>query len=157
MNKQSLCLVSSFRLSPCSWIHQHAGRSKTKGKQAVQAVLELSESIGLQKATIAKLETTLTQIALFDVVDISGQLQDAREHLARLERGFERKKSALGVGEQTNLRNLQRDAFLRLRMNALALKQRLRDRLRQRKFEIKKLERSYRRSANGIYGWYIIE
>ena len=86
------------------------------------------------------------------MVDISGQLRDAREHLARLERGFERKKSALGVGEQVNLCNLQRDAFLRLCMNALALKQRLRDRLRQRKFEIEKLERSYRRSANGMYG-----
>lgn len=34
-------------------------------------------------------------------------------------------------------------------MNALALKQRLRDRLRQRKFELEKLERSYRRTVNG--------
>jgi hypothetical protein len=153
VNKQSLHLVSSFlTFPPCSQTDSHAGRSKTKGKQAVQAVLELSESIGLQKAAIAKLEITLTQTVLFNMADISGQLRDAREHLARLERGFERKKSALGVGEQANLRNLQRDAFVRLRMNALALKQRLRDRLRQRKFEIEKLERSYRRSANGMYG-----
>ena len=50
-----------------------------------------------------------------------------------------------------NLAVLRNDAFLRLRMNALALKQRIRDRLRQRKFEIDKLERSYRRSANGLY------
>jgi hypothetical protein len=144
MNKRSLHLVSSFLTFPlCSQTNSDAGRSKTKGKQAVQAVLELSESIGLQKAAIAKLETTLTQTALFNVVDISGQLQDARAHLAHLERGFERRKSALGVGEQANLRSLQRDAFVRLRMNALALKQHLRDRLRQRKFEIEKLERSY--------------
>jgi len=46
----------------------------------------------------------------------------------------------LGVREQADLRKLQHDVFLRLRMNALALKQRLRDRLRQRKFEIKRLE-----------------
>jgi hypothetical protein len=127
------------------------GRSKAKGKQAVQAVLELAESIQLQKHAITKLETALAQTSMLDMADLSEQLQDAREHLTRLEHGYDRKKNALGIGEQANLRMLQRDTFLRLRMNALALKQRLRDRLRQRKFEIEKLERSYRRSVNGMY------
>ena len=126
------------------------GRSKAKGKQAVQAVLELAESIRLQKHAITKLETTLAQISILDMADLSEQLQDARAHLAHLERGYDRKKNALGIGERANLHKLQQDTFLRLRMNALALKQRLRDRLRQRKFEIEKLERSYRRSVNGM-------
>lgn len=127
------------------------GRSKAKGKQAVQAVLELAESIQLQKRTITKLEATLAQTSMVDMVDLSEQLRDAREHLKCLEHGFHRKKNALGIGERANLHTLQQDTFLRLRMNALALKQRLRNRLRQRKFEIEKLERSYRRSVNGMY------
>jgi hypothetical protein len=36
-------------------------------------------------------------------------------------------------------------------MNACALKARLRDRLRQRKFELERLERSYRITVNGKF------
>ena len=35
-------------------------------------------------------------------------------------------------------------------MNAYALKTRIRDRLCQRKFELKRLERSYRKTVNGV-------
>jgi hypothetical protein len=34
-------------------------------------------------------------------------------------------------------------------MNARSLKHRIRDRLRQRKFELEKLERAYRHTVNG--------
>ena len=39
-------------------------------------------------------------------------------------------------------------------MNACALKARIRDHLRQRKFELERLERSYRKTVNGV--WYLI-
>ena len=68
--------------------------------------------------------------------------QAVNDTVRRLER-------ALGVAEQQELRGLEQSAFLRARMNARALKQRLRDRLRQRKFEISRMERSYRHSVNG--------
>jgi len=97
------------------------------------------------------LEITLAAGDDLDVAELSEQLQDARAHYSRLEQGLGRKRAELGVAERANLAMLQNDAFLRLRMNALALKQRIRDRLRQRKFEIDKLERSYRRSANGLF------
>lgn len=96
-----------------------------------------------------KLEATLAQGNIGDIVSLSQQLEDARHHQLRLEQGLQRKRSVLGIHEQADLQKLQNNAFLRLRMNALALKQRLRDRLRQRKFEIEKLEHSYRRSTNG--------
>ena len=113
-------------------------------------MLELIGTIELQKKAITKLETTLAQTMLFEIAELSEQLRDGRNHLAQLEQGLARKKRALGVGEQADLRKLQQNAFLRLRMNALALKHRLRDRLRQRKFEIEKLERSHRHSVNGM-------
>jgi hypothetical protein len=103
----------------------------------------------LHKKAITKLEETLAHDDPDDIVTLSDQLDDAQKHQSHLEQGLHRKTMMLGVSEQADLRKLQHDVFLRLRMNALALKQRLRDRLRQRKFEIERLERSYRRSANG--------
>ena len=117
-------LFTIFCLLTSLW---HVGRSKTKGKQAVQAVLELAWTIELQKKAITKLETTLAQTSVLDIADLTEELQSARDHLTCLEQGFNRKKAALGVSEQADLRKLQRDAFLQIRMNALVLKHHLRD------------------------------
>lgn len=127
-----------------------SGRSKNKGKQAVQAVLVLETSLAHQRKEVEKLEMTLAKGDSFDVSELSQQLDDARTHLALLQQGLPRKRGLLGVDEQQDLRKLQGDSFLRIRMNALALKERIRDRLRQRKFEIEKLERNYRHSTNGM-------
>lgn len=127
-----------------------SGRSKNKGKQAVQAVLALETSLAHQRKEVEKLEMTLAKGDSFDVSELSQQLDDARTHLALLQQGLQRKRGLLGVDEQQDLRKLQGDSFLRIRMNALALKERIRDRLRQRKFEIEKLERNYRHSTNGM-------
>lgn len=116
----------------------------------MEAVLELESSLQLQRKAIAKLETALAVGADMNVSDISMRLRDAREHCTRLEDACHRKQAALGIDGRVDLMKLRQDFFLRLRMNALALKQRIRDRLRQRKFEIEKLERSYRRNANGM-------
>ena len=104
-----------------------------------------------QQKQISKLEKQLAGGESFDFSELSLQLGDAHEHLASLEQGMRRKRAALGVDDQVDLQRLQQDAFLRIRMNALALKERIRDRLRQRKFEIEKLERNYRHSTNGMY------
>ena len=126
----------------------YEGRSKNKGKQAVEAILALEEASEMQRKTITKLEALLVTSDLTDTANLVQQLQDARQHSSNIEEGLRRKKAVLGVGEQANLVKLKQDLFLRLRMNALALKQRIRDRLRQRKFEIEKFERSYRHGTN---------
>jgi hypothetical protein len=126
------------------------GRSKNKGRQAVEAILALDSAMGSQKQAIMKMEKALATGDLSDVTDLSEKLQDARDHYSCLEQGLHRKRAQLGINEVESLTQLRSDAFLRLRMNALALKQRIRDRLRYRKFEIEKLERSYRRSTNGM-------
>ncbi|KAG1888481.1 uncharacterized protein F5891DRAFT_987773 [Suillus fuscotomentosus] len=51
---------------------------------------------------------------------------------------------------RADLQQLKKDAYLQVRMNARALKARLHDRLRQRKFELEKLERSYRNTVNEL-------
>ena len=131
--------------------HGLSGRSKNKGRKAVQAILVLETSLADKRKEISKLEKTLINGDPFDISELSEQLDDARRHFAALDQGLRRKRAALGVGEQQDLKKLQQDAFLCMRMNALALKERIRDRLRQRKFEIEKLERNYRHSTNSMY------
>ena len=66
---------------------------------------------------------------LADAPDLVQQLQDSRQHSSKIESGLHQKRASLGISEQADLAKLKQDSFLRLRMNALALKQRIRDRL----------------------------
>jgi hypothetical protein len=84
-----------------------------------------------------------------DINVLSEQLKSTRAQIAKVSAVLDRKVAALGVSEKEDLRKLVNSAFLRIRMNARALKQRIRDRLRQRKFELERLERSYRHTVNG--------
>ena len=65
-----------------------------------------------------------------------------------IEETIKTKKKKLGVREQENLKNLMGNKFLQLKLNARALKQRVRDRLRNRKFELERLERAYRHTTS---------
>lgn len=78
------------------------------------------------------------------------RVRDARK---RYEREYENKWKGLGLVDRAKLDELKGSEFLRLRMNALALKTRLRDYLRERKDEIERLERSYRTAVNGKQYW----
>ncbi|KAF8160514.1 hypothetical protein K438DRAFT_1548266, partial [Mycena galopus ATCC 62051] len=59
-----------------------------------------------------------------------------------------RKEEALGIDEHEELEQLANSEYMRLCMNAWALKLRLRERLCARKFEMDVVERSYRRLLN---------
>lgn len=84
-----------------------------------------------------------------DIVDTEILLNESRAAHARVKDSIRAKRSKLGVSQRVALQKLKDDAFLQLRMNARAVKTRLRDRLRQRKFELDGFERSYRHSMNG--------
>jgi len=60
------------------------------------------------------------------------------------------KERALGPTERQQLRKLVNSPYLCDRMNALALKIRLCDKLRSRKFELERLERTFRKQVNGM-------
>jgi hypothetical protein len=84
-----------------------------------------------------------------DLAELRLELEDQRSRFERLRESIRRKQNALGVDERTDLARLQGSKYLQHQVNALALKTRIRDRLRQRKFELERLERAYRQSANG--------
>ena len=104
-------------------------------------------------ATIGALENRIIQsdpshdISADDVVS---QLQQAREKRASAVASLRRKSSALGITQRTNLTRVMKDDFARLRMAAYLLKQRIRNKLQQRKFEIRHREQSYRNAVNGM-------
>lgn len=85
----------------------------------------------------------------FNIDDIPQQLADAQASRARIAEVLRRKHEALGIDERESLANATRNEYLRMRMNARAPKQRIRDHLRARKFELERLECTYRQMVNG--------
>ena len=130
-----------------------AGQSKNAGKREVEVLVILENNLKDSQERVRRLEIQLTKDAALglDVVELDIELKEARGSRDRLEASVRRKRAALGVGQRTTLQRIRNDAFLQLRVNARALKTRIRDRLRQRKFELERLERSYRQVVNGTY------
>ena len=84
------------------------------------------------------------------VMEVSMQMEELEGMCLRLNNTIAKKKKTLDVDERHNLSKLLNNKFLKLRVNALALKKRIRTRLCQRKFELEGLERAYRGTANSM-------
>lgn len=84
-----------------------------------------------------------------DIVETVTLLDEAQKKVVDLQPLIKRKRKALGIDGRVSLQRLSGSQFLQLRMSARALKTRIRDRLRQRKFELSSLERAYRHCSNG--------
>ncbi|KIM34886.1 hypothetical protein M413DRAFT_32940 [Hebeloma cylindrosporum] len=125
-------------------------RSKNLGKKAVEEVIRLQK---LHATLTSRVETLLAVISdatspeymILDVENKYNGALAASEHTSALLRQKER---ALGPFERQHLRQLAKSPYLRNRMNVLALKIRLRDKLRGRKFELERLERTFRKQVN---------
>ncbi|KAJ8462008.1 hypothetical protein ONZ45_g18090 [Pleurotus djamor] len=125
-------------------------QNKQRGRTAVEEVLSLMKARDALKLRLQRLEDIVTDLDQLDIdiVTAEAELPDARRELADMEGRFRRKREALGVDDASNLRRLISSPFLNLRMNALAVKTRIRDRLRHQRFEIEPIERAGRRQGN---------
>lgn len=117
--------------------------------KVVEAILALQKSHASYDESIRQLEGQLLD-GSGDPQQLDMRLGELRTQRAKIIAAIQRKRSALGVNERVQLSQLSRSKFLQLRMNARALKQRLRNRLRQRKFELDRLERSYRQTVSSM-------
>ncbi|KAG6805341.1 hypothetical protein H0H92_015782, partial [Tricholoma furcatifolium] len=77
--------------------------------------------------------------------DTIEELKDIHLKLEATAAAIQRKSELLGVRDRARLTKLTNDPFYAARVNALAVKTRLRDRLRARKFEMERVERSFRK------------
>ncbi len=82
--------------------------------------------------------------------EIQMLLEEAHQHAKQVQKSVSSKKSKLSVDGRLNLTKLIGNVFLKNCMNALALKECIRDRLRQCKFELENLERAYRKTINHL-------
>ncbi|KZP02115.1 hypothetical protein FIBSPDRAFT_906147, partial [Athelia psychrophila] len=122
-------------------------QSKNKGAQAVKAIMALDATIISEREEVSRLQG-LTKDGAADVIAAFDALGSARAYLNGLMARREKHFAALGIAESASLLRLKQSKFLQHRMNALAVKHRMRDKLRQRKFENERLERAYRRTIN---------
>ena len=77
------------------------------------------------------------------------ELETALNVLTKAKAKVTKKESAMGITARQQLHRLLKSPFLAKKMNARALKTRIRERLRARKFELDRLERSYRKQRSG--------
>jgi len=82
-----------------------------------------------------------------DAYEATTQCEELQSKCNHLQKSIDRKRSALDVDGRLNLTKLLNNKFLQVRMNALALKKRIRSRLTQRKFELDGVERASRQSS----------
>ncbi|KAF9236950.1 hypothetical protein BU15DRAFT_88926 [Melanogaster broomeanus] len=108
-------------------------QSKTKVKEEIGSILELEKLVNACQATIQQLEIQLISNRVDDYPSFQLEMADARAQHGKLSESLRRHRSALGVEEKPNLKKLRQNQYLQVRMNALAVKTRIRDRLRHRK------------------------
>ncbi|KAJ7744004.1 hypothetical protein B0H14DRAFT_3097169 [Mycena olivaceomarginata] len=126
-------------------------RSKNKGQQAINAILLLRSAVKKQTDYVNRLRAKFLGAAEdadeeADYYQVEFDKADAAR--ATAEKTLREKERALGVGERRALGKMSHLQYYNARMNARATKRRLRDRLRQRKFELDLVERSFRRLVN---------
>ena len=154
-NKAHAKYVTSLFIGPL--IDVSSGQSRNRAGKVVETILALQKTQASCDGELQKLEMQLLQ-GSGDPLLLDMQLKEMRARRARIITAIQRKRAALGLDERAQLSRLAKSKFLQLRMNACALKQRIRDRLRQRKFELDRLERSHRQTVNSECSlWYCRE
>ncbi|KAJ6574190.1 hypothetical protein B0H19DRAFT_985911, partial [Mycena capillaripes] len=126
-----------------------ARRSKTHGQKTVAAVLALRQANEIRKTRVRDCEAAALDALDGDNADVIVQtklaLDKARTARTKVQHQLRQKEAALGVSETQELTRMAKNKYFELRMNARALKRRLRDLLQARKFERDRIERTSRR------------
>ncbi|KAG6905017.1 hypothetical protein DXG01_005596, partial [Tephrocybe rancida] len=119
-------------------------------KDAVKELIQLRETQDGLKKRQCEYDTLIEDenIPVDEYTEAKTELEPVRLRLQELSAKIRDKQCTLGVADRVRLDKLLNDPFLAARMNALALKQRLHDRLRSQKFELDRLERSFRKQVN---------
>ncbi|KAG1858086.1 hypothetical protein F4604DRAFT_1882907 [Suillus subluteus] len=110
-------------------------QSRNKAAEVITTLLALEKTLDAHDASVRELEARLHGGHVDDMVELNLQLIDA--HL-----------SALGVEDKAELEKMKKDIYFTARLNARAVKTHIQDCLHQQKFELERLERSYRASIN---------
>ncbi|KIJ04760.1 hypothetical protein PAXINDRAFT_21945, partial [Paxillus involutus ATCC 200175] len=122
-------------------------QSKHKADEEISKIIELEKLVGARAQMVRSLELRFISNQVHDVESFEIEIADARSQHNNLLETLRRRREGLGVTGRAKLVALRGNVFLQVRMNALAVKTRIRDRLRQRKFELERIERAYRQTV----------
>lgn len=103
------------------------------------------------RSRVRKLEDIIADptSADYEVTIAESDLRKDEEHLAKITADVKTKERALGIDGRRALDRLMNDPYINDRMNARALKIRIRQKLTSRKFERDRIERHFREQVNG--------
>lgn len=140
-----------FRSSHATVLISYTGRSKAQGMAAVEEVLASRKKATLLFNRVAELEESLQQEDCTADVQlyVETHIDDARKAWKKEQARATRLQQTLGIQDTTALKKLAHSDYYCARMNAKSLKERLRAKLRDRKFELDPIERSFRRTTSG--------
>ncbi|KAJ7747630.1 hypothetical protein DFH07DRAFT_962422 [Mycena maculata] len=113
-------------------------RSKNRSQQVVNAVVLLRAAVKTRQQNVQ-----YARDRFLEAVD--------EDTLHKAQKNLRLKEQELGVDQHQALKKLSTNGYIGLRMKARTLKRRLRDRLRAWRFELDKVEQSFRRLVNGTY------
>jgi hypothetical protein len=128
-------------------------RSANLANKIIEEVLALQSTLHSYKADIEKFEQMLETgqyNAGMDANETTIYLQELHVKCGHIQGVIGHKKATLDVDGRLSLLRLLNNKFLQKRVNALALKKRIRSRLCQRKFELDGLERVYKHTSNSM-------
>ncbi|KAI6012897.1 hypothetical protein BKA83DRAFT_4466295 [Pisolithus microcarpus] len=120
--------------------------SKT-AENIVLQIMETQKSLENYEARLAGLEKDLLH-GVADMTNINIEIVECHKKITSFKQALQRQRTTLGLNGLADLAKIQNSSYLQLQMHALAIKKRIRDRLHQRKFEMERLERSYRHTVS---------
>ncbi|KAI6039182.1 hypothetical protein EDC04DRAFT_2568813 [Pisolithus marmoratus] len=147
------CGVDTLTLQ-AEWVSQVAVQTKAapwySAKTTENIILQImatQKSLESYEVRLDELEKELLH-GVSDMTSLNIQLAECHKKIRGFKQALQKQKEALGVNGLADLAKLQDSSYLQLRMHALAIKTRIRDCLRQCKFELERLERSYRQTVS---------
>ncbi|KIJ05254.1 hypothetical protein PAXINDRAFT_24067, partial [Paxillus involutus ATCC 200175] len=122
-------------------------QSKHKADEEISKIIELEKLVGACAQMVRSLELRFISNQVHDVESFEIEIADARSQHNNLLETLQRRREGLSVTGHAKLVALRGNVFLQVHMNALAVKTQIRDRLRQRKFELERIEWAYRQTV----------
>ncbi|KIJ66783.1 hypothetical protein HYDPIDRAFT_26204 [Hydnomerulius pinastri MD-312] len=144
------CLFSIFKSAIWMSSHQPLSPTGSYADGSFVRILELEEAVVACACKVSNLEMEMMLRPRSCTHDLTTDLEDAREQHYRLRNTICRRREALGVSATASLANLRNNEYFCTRMNTLMLKARIRKHLRDRKFELQRIERLYRLAMNDV-------
>ncbi|KAG2048979.1 hypothetical protein BDR06DRAFT_1070368 [Suillus hirtellus] len=123
-------------------------QSRNKAVEVITTILALEKTLDAYETSVRKLEMQLNVGSVSNIAELNLQLSDARSQHAKTADTLWRRKAALGTQAKADLEKMKNDTYLTVCLNARAVKICIQDHLRQHKFELERLERSYRATIN---------